>query len=136
MKGCSYSEFFWSVFFRIRTGYREIRSISSYSVRMQKSMDQKNSEHGHFSCSELEQWRRQWIVISISLEHLQIGFSVSWKLFLNKCWRRWVGPSLNLVRNLISLGLWRLKILLAKACMKLSNFFSNILRFNSLVMRE
>ena len=46
---CSYSEFFWSVFPRIRTKYGEIRTIPPYSVRMRENADQRNSEHGHFS---------------------------------------------------------------------------------------
>ena len=33
-KKCPYSEFFWSVFSRIRIEYEEIRSISPYSVRI------------------------------------------------------------------------------------------------------
>ena len=33
--------FFWSVFSRIWTEYREIRSISSYSVRMRENTEQK-----------------------------------------------------------------------------------------------
>ena len=33
--------FFWFVFFRIRTEYGEIRSISPYSGRMQENTDQK-----------------------------------------------------------------------------------------------
>ena len=33
--------FFWSVFSLIRTEYREIRSISPYSVRMRENTDQK-----------------------------------------------------------------------------------------------
>ena len=48
---CPYSEFFWSVFSRIRTEYGEIQSIFPYSVRMRKNSDQKNSECGHFSRS-------------------------------------------------------------------------------------
>ena len=33
--------FFWSVFFRIRTEYGEIRKISLYSVQMRENTDQK-----------------------------------------------------------------------------------------------
>ena len=36
-----YSEFFWSVFFRIRTEYGEKLGISPHSVRMWKNTDQK-----------------------------------------------------------------------------------------------
>ena len=46
---CSYSEFFWSKFFRIRTEYGEILIIPLYSFRMREIADQKNSEYGHFS---------------------------------------------------------------------------------------
>ena len=47
-----YSELFWSVFSRIRTEYREIRKISSYSVRMQENTDLNNSEYGCFLRSD------------------------------------------------------------------------------------
>ena len=50
---CQYLEFFWSIFSRIRTKYREIGSISPYSVRMRVNTDQKNSEYGHFSRSDI-----------------------------------------------------------------------------------
>ena len=48
---CPYSEFFWSEFSRIRTEYREIRSICPYLVKMRENTDQKNSEYGHFMLS-------------------------------------------------------------------------------------
>ena len=41
---CPYSEFFWSVFSRIRIEYGEILRISPYSVWMRENTDQKNSE--------------------------------------------------------------------------------------------
>ena len=46
---CPYSKFFWSVFSRIWTEYGE---ILPYSVQMRENKDQKNSEYGHFSCSD------------------------------------------------------------------------------------
>ena len=48
---CTYSEFFWSVFFRIWTEYGKLFRISLYSVQMRKNIDQENSEYGHFSRS-------------------------------------------------------------------------------------
>ena len=36
---CQYSELFWSVFFRTRTEYGEIWSISPYSVRMRENTE-------------------------------------------------------------------------------------------------
>ena len=43
-----YSEFFRSVFFRIRTEYGKILRISPYSLQMRENTDQNNSEYGHF----------------------------------------------------------------------------------------
>ena len=51
-ENCPYSELFRSVFSRIRTEHGDIRIISSYSVRMRKSMDQNNSEYRHFLHSD------------------------------------------------------------------------------------
>ena len=48
-KQCPYSELFWSILSGIQIQYGEIRSMSPYSVRMQKSTDQNDSEYGHFS---------------------------------------------------------------------------------------
>ena len=45
-----YSKLFWSAFSRIRTEYREIRSICKNSVQMRENADQNNSEY--FSSSE------------------------------------------------------------------------------------
>ena len=46
---CSYSEFFRSVFPRIRTENWEILCIFLYSVQMWENTDRKNSEYGHLS---------------------------------------------------------------------------------------
>ena len=51
MKNVRIWSFFWSVFSRTRTEYREILRISPYSVRMRENTDQKNSEYGHVSSS-------------------------------------------------------------------------------------
>ena len=48
---CPYSEFFWSVFSRIRIEYEKDSVFSLFSVQMRENADQKNSEYGHFSCS-------------------------------------------------------------------------------------
>ena len=47
-KKCPYSEFFWSVFFRIYTEYEDLLFKYPYSVRMRENTDQKNSQYGHF----------------------------------------------------------------------------------------
>ena len=46
--------------------------------------------------------------ISISLTQLRIVLRVSWKVCLNLCSWKWLRPALNLVNNLILLGLWQL----------------------------
>ena len=46
-----YSEFFWSVFSRIRTEYGEILCISLYSAQMRENMDLKTFEYGNLSHS-------------------------------------------------------------------------------------
>ena len=48
-ESCQYLEFFWSVFSRIWSEYREMQSNSPYSVQMQKNTDQKSFGFGHFS---------------------------------------------------------------------------------------
>ena len=50
-KKCSCSEFFWSVFSRIWTKYRDLLSKCSYLVQIWENTDQKISENGHFLCS-------------------------------------------------------------------------------------
>ena len=42
---CPFSEFLWSIIFRIRTEYGEIRSMFPYSVRMPESKDKNNSKY-------------------------------------------------------------------------------------------
>ena len=42
---CPYSEFFWSVFSRIRTKNGDLRSRSPYLVWIRKKTDQTNSEY-------------------------------------------------------------------------------------------
>ena len=53
--------------------------------------------------------RKKWIAHSTSLPQLHIGFSVSWKLCLNLCSRRWLSPSRIRVIYLIPIGLWQSK---------------------------
>ena len=43
VKSVQIRSFFWAVFSRIRTEYREILRISPYSVRMRENTEQKNS---------------------------------------------------------------------------------------------
>ena len=47
-KKCPYSEFFWSVFSRIRTEYGDLLCKCPYSVQMWENTDQKNSKYGYF----------------------------------------------------------------------------------------
>ena len=51
VKSVHIRSFFWSVFSRIQTEYKEILGISPHLVRMRENTDQKNSVFGHFSRS-------------------------------------------------------------------------------------
>ena len=53
VKSVQIRSFLWPVFSRIWTEYGEILHISPYSVRMQKNTEQKNSECGLFSGSDI-----------------------------------------------------------------------------------
>ena len=44
----TFSQLFWSEFYRIRAEYGKIRSICLCSLQMRKNADQNNSECGHF----------------------------------------------------------------------------------------
>ena len=84
------------------------------------------------SFEKLRQWRRKWADDSISLPLLHIGLSVSWKLCLNLCSRRWLKPNLNLVNNLTPLGLWQLKTVLPEGRMKFKSIFLKIYKLSEL----
>ena len=54
------------------------------------------------------QWRKKWIADSTPLPQLHIGLSVSGKLCLNLCPRRWLRSRIHVI-YLIPIGLWQLK---------------------------
>ena len=68
------------------------------------------------------QWRKKWVMDSISWPQLHKGFNVSWKLCLNLCSLKWLRPSLSLVISLIPLGLRISKTEFGEGRMKLSIF--------------
>ena len=89
----------------IKTGsQRSRRLLSMFSMVLKRV---------RLSVISVGQWRRKCAVDSISKPQLQNGFKESWKLCLNLCSRKWLKPSRSLVINLIPLGLWQLKRLLA-----------------------
>ena len=49
---CPNTEFFWSLFTRTRTKYRDLLHKSHYSVRIRENTDQKNSIFKQISCSD------------------------------------------------------------------------------------
>ena len=59
----------------------------------------------------------------MSSPQLQIAWRVSWKLWRNLCSRRWLRPSLDLIINLIPLGLWQLKIVFEDGLINLKILF-------------
>ena len=80
------------------------------------------------------QRRRKCAVDSISKPQLQNGFKESWKLCLNLCSRKWLKPSRSLVINLIPLGLWQLKRLLADGLINFRIIFLKILKLLEFLM--
>ena len=86
------------------------------------------------SVLHMGQWRRKCAVDSISKPQLQNGFKESWKLCLNLCSRKWLKPSRSLVINLIPLGLWQLKRLLADGLINFRILFLKILKLLEFLM--
>ena len=82
----------------------------------------------HLSIIYVGQWRRMCAVYSISELQLQNGFKESWKICLNLCSRKWLKPSSSLVINLIPLGLWQLKRLLADGLIIFRILFLKVLK--------
>ena len=80
------------------------------------------------------QWRRTCAVDSVSKPQLQNRFKEFGKLCLNLCSRKWLKPSHSLVINLIPLGLWQLKRLLADGLINFRIFFLKILKLPEFLM--
>ena len=81
---CPYLELFWSVFFRIRTEFGDIRSISPYSVWMRENTEQNNSEYRRFLRSgyKLDSPMKEFWVYKRYLEPCQASMM---KLCLKNC---------------------------------------------------
>ena len=69
-KKCSYSEFLWSVFSRIRTEYGHLLRQSPFSVQMRENTNQKNSEYGHFS--RIEKHLEENLIMNTKLTLIQV----------------------------------------------------------------
>ena len=117
VKSVPNTEFFWYVFSRIRTGYKNLRSESPYSVRMEEKTDQKNSVFGHF-------------LHSIALSHLCESFYLAWymrpipqenlglvqKKMLNdkKFWKEYAFLQWKMINNIIHYRNKQCRIILEK----------------------
>ena len=77
LEKCPFSEFYWSVFSRIRTECGKILHISPYSVQLRENKDQKNSEYGHFL-------RCDWLLafFYVCLIHVTWTFDLVWNQML------------------------------------------------------
>ena len=76
-KKCPYSEFFWSLFFHIRSEYGKMFHISPYSVRIRENTDQKNSEYGPFyAVWAATQMHKTHICIRCPMEFCQESFNI------------------------------------------------------------
>ena len=72
------------------------------------------------------QWRRKWLVVSISWPQLQIGFKQSWKICLNLWSAKWLKPSLILVSSFKPSKFWVEEILFGSGLINFSIRFLNI----------
>ena len=111
------SEFYLSVFSRIRTEYEEIWSISRHSVRMGKNTNQKNSEYRkmsrsiYFCCSHHKQSNGEWksvnfVVLAVHQQLVLMSSSQSKSRLLRYVHEQFA-MSLNLLCSTIS-DLWLL----------------------------
>ena len=110
----------------IKTGSQRSRRLLSMFTRVLRRV--------RLSVIYVGQWRRKCAVDSISKPQLQNGFKESWKLCLNLCSRKWLKPSRSLVINLIPLGLWQLKRLLADGLINFRILFLKILKLLEFLM--
>ena len=110
----------------IKTGSQRSRRLLSVLTRVLRRV--------RLSIIYVGQWRRKCAVDSISKPQLQNGFKESWKLCLNLCSRKWLKPSRSLVINLIPLGLWQLKRLLADGLINFRILFLKILKLLEFLM--
>ena len=72
----------------------------------------------------VRQWRRKCTVDSLSQPKLRNEFKEFWKLCLNLCSLKQLKANRSLVTNLIPLGLWQLKRLLADGVIDFRYFSS------------
>ena len=101
-----YLEFFWSVFYRIRTEYGDLDSKSPYSFQMWENKDQKNSEYVHFlgSVEELQTYGIKDCTYDIQKQPPD-GFC---GIVIIKCFAKFTGK--HLCRSLTWAGVSSLKI--------------------------
>ena len=111
---------------KIFTGSQRSRRLLSMFTRVLRRV--------RLSVIYVGQWKRKCAVDSISKPQLQNGFKESWKLCLNLCSRKWLKPSRSLVINLIPLGLWQLKRLLADGLINFRILFLKILKLLEFLM--
>ena len=103
-----------------------IENLKSFRFKILLSVLQILFTRINLSLEKRRQWRRQWVVISTSVLHLQIGYNESWKLCLNLWSWRWLKPNPNLVSNFTPLGLWQLNMLFGDGRMNFNIFFLKI----------
>ena len=110
----------------IKTGsQRSRRLLSIFSIVLRRV---------RLSIIYVGQWRRKCPVDSKSKPQQQNRFKGSWKLCLNLCSSKWLKPSHSLVINLIPLGLWQLKRLLADGLINFRILFLKILKLLAFLM--
>ena len=95
VKSAQIQSFFWSVFSRIRTEYREIRSISSYSFRMRENTDQKKLR--------IRALFTQCPFCCFPLISAIILFIKTWKIVFQTCFRATYGMDKIKIKHYVKL---------------------------------
>ena len=98
----------------------------SLCCKISQSMRLIFSKIGFIAQLQLRQWRRKWLVVSISWPQLQIGFKQSWKLCLNLWSAKWLKPSLILVSSFKPSKSWVEEILFGSGLINFSIRFLDI----------
>ena len=83
---------------------------------------------------KLAQWRKKYIIVSVSFSQPHNRFRVSWNQCLNLSSQRWRRLRRNLVRSLVPYGLWILKILFAQGRIKFGRFLLKFGRFSEFLI--
>ena len=99
VKSVQIESFFWSLFSRIPTEYKDLQSKSPYSVRIRENTDHINSELRHLPCSDFFlKWLCCWFQTSDGLE---AGNHRCFKDILPEDFRKFPGETMQIFLRIL-----------------------------------